>query len=124
MDHKVFANITSIRQSAQLITLLTCMAANSGCYYYKSVGHDRIATSQKKFCNELRSSLNTDKYVIVHHGNGMWHLNNMFITLPLKKRCSPNFNVLYGNLEDVDSISAFYYNKYREKQTGTKIFYV
>jgi len=105
----------SARQLALLFILFACLGANSGCFYYKSVGHDRVATKPKKFCRKLRSSLNPDKYVIVHEGNNSWHLRNMVIDLPNRKRCAPDFNVLYGSLEDVDSLCAFYYDKYREK---------
>jgi predicted nuclease of restriction endonuclease-like RecB superfamily len=92
------------------------MGANSGCFYYKSVGYDRKTTRQKKFCKKLRSSLNDDKYVIVHQGNNTWHLSNMVIDLPDRKYYAPNFNVMYGSLEGVDSLCGFYDNKYREKK--------
>ena len=121
---KFSVNFTSIWQAAQIIILLTCMGTNSGCYYYKSVVYAHDATRQKKFCRHLHSSLNTDKYVIVHQGNNTWHLSNMFINLPDRKNCTPNYTVLYGNLEEVDSVCAVYYNKYRERHQRAVRYFI
>ena len=114
MNHKASPRVFHIRRAAQLLVLLACLLANTGCYYYKSVGHDQPATRQKKFCKELKSAFNADKYVIVHQGNNSWHLTNMVIDLPDRRHCSPAFKVIYGSLENVDSLTAFYYNKYQD----------
>ena len=90
------------------------MGATSGCYYYKSVEYDRSSTRQKKFRRKLESSLTPDKYVILHQRDSMWHLGHMGIDVLYQKDASPGYT-MYGGLEDVDSLCAFYYNKYQAK---------
>jgi hypothetical protein len=67
------------RRKSKIISLITLLAFLNlviGCSYYKS---KTIPTNSDNFSSQYNSVSKNDRYVIIHSGNGIWHLNNMVL---------------------------------------------
>jgi hypothetical protein len=101
-----------MKRYAPVLLILLYLVTSTSCYYYKAKTYDNPGKKQIKFYRGIRESLNMDKYAIIHQGDKLWHVTNMETIVPKKKQRSPEFKVLFGSLEPVDSISEDYYERY------------
>jgi len=78
-----------------LFMLFAFLNLLAGCHYYK-------ADSIQPVNNEAISKIQLNKYIILHQGNSVWHLNN--VTVDNEK------NALVGTAESLAADHYFYLN--------------
>jgi hypothetical protein len=117
--------LQSIRTKSKIISIITLFAflnLSISCSYYKA---KRIQTNSDNFSSQYNSIDKRERYVIIHSGNEIWHLNNLTLNEDKKE--------MTASLTDVDPSHTLYplkenkrsrgYNKSKSRKTFEIHFY-
>ena len=105
-----FSLFSVVRKKSRLISLIMAFAflnLSASCAYYKS---KPIAINPDNFAGQYKSVNKKERYVILHSGTEIWHLNNLVLNEDTKE--------ITASVDDVDYGHSLYPLKAKKRSRG------